>query len=361
MRHNKYSEYKIVFFPEKIESFVTGEVAAPVYVRIKPTNLCNHNCFFCVYASGYHRDALPNLVSSGMHEDIGHSDVIPTPKMFEILDDFKEMGVKAITYSGGGEPLMHRDIVKIMQRTLDYGIDLSIITNGQLLTKERADVLAQSKWVRVSMDYTTSEQMVAQRGVSQSSFGSVMNNIEHFAKIKQDDVDLAVNFIIHRDNYRNIYSFAETLKNAGVENVRFSPMWTTDFADYHAQIADEVNEQLAKASELISAKFTLNTTYNISAKLHSPDRPYHQCFFMQIVPVIGADQLVYACHNKAYDKTGIVGSIQNQRFKDMWFSEETRKVFTSLDPTVSCRHQCANDSKNIFIHSLVDTQTDNFV
>ena len=30
---------------------------------------------------------------------------------------------------------------------------------------------------------------------------------------------------------------------------------------------------------------------------------------MQTVPVIGADQRVYACHNKAYDMTGCIGSI----------------------------------------------------
>ena len=361
MRHNKYSEYKIVFFPEKLDSFITGKTEAPIYVRVKPTNVCNQNCFFCVYASGYHRDNVDNHVASGMHEDIGHNDVIPTEKMMEILDDFKEIGVKAITYSGGGEPLMHRDIVKIMQRTKEYGIDLSIITNGQLLAKERAEALADSRWVRVSMDYTNAEQMSKQRGVAPSSFNTVMANIENFAKIKQEDVDLAVNFIIHHDNYRDIYDFARTLKDAGVENVRFSPMWTPDFAEYHAKIAEHVNEQLARASDLLSAKFSVNTTYNISAKQHSPDRPYHQCFFMQIVPVIGADQQVYACHNKAYDKTGLIGSIKDQRFKDMWFSEETSKVFKELDPMQACRHQCANDSKNIFIHNLVDTQNDNFV
>ena len=38
---------------------------------------------------------------------------------------------------------------------------------------------------------------------------------------------------------------------------------------------------------------------------------------MQVVSVIGADCNVYNCHNKAYDKTGRVGSIKNQKFSDL--------------------------------------------
>ncbi|HEY1720546.1 MAG TPA: radical SAM protein [Magnetospirillaceae bacterium] len=360
MRHNKYSEYKIALFPEKLESFVKGEVTAPIYVRVKPTNVCNHNCFFCVYASGLHRDSVSDHIVSGMHEDIGHRDVIPTPKMMEILEDFRDIGVKAITYSGGGEPLMHKDIVKFMQTTLDYGIDLSIITNGQLLTKDRAEVLGRAKWVRVSMDYANAEEMVAQRGVSSSSFQSVINNIEQFAKVKKG-ADLGVNFIIHKKNVQSIFFIAKLLKDSGVENVRFSPMWIENFAEYHADIEDEVKSELERASTLIDSKFTMNTSYNISAKNNATERTYHQCFYMQIVPVVGADQMIYACHNKAYDNSGAIGSIRDKRFREVWFSDEVRRLFTEFDAMKRCHHQCANDGKNIFMHGLLDAQKDNFV
>jgi hypothetical protein len=82
---------------------------------------------------------------------------------------------------------------------------------------------------------------------------------------------------------------------------------------------------------------------------------------MQTVPVVGADQMVYACHNKAYDNTGVIGSIKDQSFRDLWFSEEAAKVFNTLNPKVSCQHQCANDMKNIFLHDLIDGKPDNFV
>ena len=81
---------------------------------------------------------------------------------------------------------------------------------------------------------------------------------------------------------------------------------------------------------------------------------------MQIVPVVAADYNVYACHNKAYDAKGKIGSIADRRFKDLWFSPEAKTFFEQLDPTKVCQHQCANDEKNLLIHDIMGAQ-DNFV
>jgi len=364
MKHNKYSDFKIFHFPEKLNSFLEEEVTAPLYVRVKPINLCNHGCFFCVYSTGFRvKDgAEVDHVISGMHEDMKEQDTIPTEKMMQILDDFWRMKVKAVTYSGGGEPLMHPDIVKIMQATLDYGIDLSIITNGQNLVKDRAAVLAKAKWVRVSMDYTNGEQMKRFRNVPEKSFNSVINNIQNFAKVKNKDCDLAVNYIVHKDNCTNLYEFTEILKFAGVENVRFSPMYTPDFYTYHAEIAEKVNSQLAQIQNLVDGNFTVNSTYNIEpGSSHSNVRSYKKCYIMQTVPVVGADLNVYACHNKAYDNTGCIGSLKDKSFYDLWYSQETKDYMASFNAKHRCMHECSNDRKNIFINNVVDASTDNFI
>jgi MoaA/NifB/PqqE/SkfB family radical SAM enzyme len=289
-------------------------------------------------------------------------DIIALPKMMEILEDFWSMGVKAITYSGGGEPLMHPNIVEIMQATLDYGIDLSIITNGQNLAKERAQTLAKAKWVRVSMDYTNAADMKRFRNVPEKSFDAVIRNINHFAAIKDKTCDLGVNYIVHRNNYKNLWGYSQLLKEAGVENIRFSPMYVPDFYAYHQPIEDEVNEQLAKIQSICDERFTVNSTYNIKpGSSHSTIRSYNKCYVMQTIPVVGADLAVYACHNKAYDGTGKIGSIANQRFKDMWFSDKTKEYMESFNPKTTCMHECSNDRKNILINQVMDTSPDNFI
>lgn len=364
MNNNKYSDYKILHFPEKIKSFVNHEVAAPIYVRIKPINLCNHGCFFCVYSTGFRvKDGGPvDHIQSGMHEDMREDDVIPFEKMLEILDDLSSMGTKAVTYSGGGEPLMHPQIVEIMRHTLELGLDLSIITNGQNLAKERAEVLAAAKWVRVSMDYTSPEQMKRFRNVPEKSFDSVLKNIKNFAKLKNKSCDLAVNYIVHKENYKNLYEFSVLLKDSGVENVRYSPMYVPDFYNYHSEIASDINDQLEKISKLTDKRFSVNSTYAIgNSSSHSHHRSYKRCYIMETIPVVGADLNVYACHNKAYDATGLIGSIQHQTFKELWFSPQVKDLFSTFNPKLKCVHECSNDRKNILINNLMDSSVDNFV
>jgi len=70
MKNNKYSDYKILHFGEKIKSFKTETVSAPIYVRVKPINLCNHGCFFCIYSDGFRVKDKDNHIISGMHTDI---------------------------------------------------------------------------------------------------------------------------------------------------------------------------------------------------------------------------------------------------------------------------------------------------
>jgi MoaA/NifB/PqqE/SkfB family radical SAM enzyme len=349
---NIYSDLKIAWFHDKLVSMRDRTILPPIYVRVKPINRCNHHCWWCCYHEAE---------KAGMHEDMDSKDVLPTSKWYEILDDFDSMGVRAVTYSGGGEPLMHPACVDLMHRTLELGIDLSIITNGQLLSGDRAMALANAKWVRASIDYHTAAQFTENRRVAEKGFDQIMANIQAFAARKNKDCDFGVNFIVHRGNCEGLAELAAKLKSLGAENIRFSPMWIKGFKEYHLPIKERVETQLREASSLVDETFTVNTTYDLDFCGFSLYRPYTRCHFGQVVPVIGADQNVYACHNKAYDHTGLIGSIQHQSFEQLWMGGEAAVFFARLDPQVSCHHQCANCAKNQIIQKMIDSSGDNFV
>jgi sulfatase maturation enzyme AslB (radical SAM superfamily) len=242
------------------------------------------------------------------------------------------------------------------------GLDLSIITNGQNLVKERAEVLTKAKWVRVSMDYTNGQQMKQFRNVSEKSFDSVINNLSKFAAIKNKDCDLAVNYIVHNKNFENLFEFSKLLKAAGVNNVRYSPMYIPNFYEYHNPIAGYVANELLKIQALTDETFTVNTTYKIApGTSHSHNRSYTRCYTMQTVPVIGADLKVYTCHNKAYDTNGVIGSIKDKSFKELWFSNETLDYMLQFNPKKKCLHECSADRKNIIVNDFLDANQDNFV
>lgn len=348
MTKSSYSKYKIAWFPDKLQSFKDNVVLAPIYIRIKPTNRCNHNCYFCVYKS--------NL--SKMHENANRIDEIPVNKMYEILDDISNIGVKAITFSGGGEPLFHPNINTILKQTLKNKLNLSVITNGQNLNNESAELLTQADWIRISIDYWSEESFMTSKRGNQKMFREICNNISNFIKIRtKTDVD--INFIITQENFHKIQEAYTFLNMLGVDTIRFSPVWVPNFNMYHFKIANQVRSAIDFLKKSPSSTKVIDSYDKVF--MNQCIRSYNKCYSQQIVPVIAADQNIYRCHNKAYAISGLIGSIKNQKFSDLWFSSETQKSFSSFNPQQSCNHECANDQKNIFITEILDCYGDNYV
>lgn len=345
MSDGKYSKLKLFWHPDKVQSFAEGRITAPIYVRVKPTNICNHGCFFCVYHTDF----------SSIHENMEARDSIPPSKMEEILEDFQEMGVKAVTYSGGGEPLIYPYIIPAMERTLERNIDLSIITNGQMLNGKAAEVLGNAKWVRVSIDYCDEQTFEKSRRRPGRMFRQVVDNVEGFSKMRQKNCSLGVNYVIHAENFSRVYESARFLRDIGVDNVKFSPMWKPGFEEYHAPFRQDVIDQLSRArADFSDESFLIVDTYGSYFETGGKsERKYTQCLFMQVVPVIGADSNVYFCHNKAYENTGLLGSIRDRRFKELWFSDESATKFREFNPQIWCKHECANDDKNLIYHEVL--------
>jgi len=52
------------------------------------------------------------------------------------------------------------------------------------------------------------------------------------------------------------------------------------------------------------------------------EKKYTTCPFLQYLTDIGADCGVYTCQDKAFTKSGMLGSIKEKSFKEFLFSEE---------------------------------------
>ncbi len=341
MAFGRYGIKKIFRHPKKLQSFLEDNVAPPIYVRIKPTNKCNHHCYYCAYD-----------LNSPIKID--RTAELPREKMMEILSDFKDMEVKAVTYSGGGEPLIYPHIVETMRKTLDYGIDLSIITNGQSLDGKKADILTQAKWVRISADSSDAKTFSEIRKVPENWFHKLTDNIETFAGIKSLECVLGINFIVQEKNFDKIYDSIKFFRDLGVDNIKLTPRHLTKGTEeYHKKFKKTAIEQIKEAKKSFP-DFEIYDTYDIDfSAVGIPERKYGRCYMMQTVPAISALGLVYPCHDKAWMGVDSLGSIKNQSFKELWFSEETKRKFREFNPQEMCKHHCTNDLKNMQINKFL--------
>jgi len=349
VKGNLYSKMKIFHFKDKIDSLpqYIKKIMPPIHIRIKPTNVCNHNCWYCAYKAD-------NLQ---LGKDMAIRDQIPREKMMEIIDDVVEMGVKAVTFSGGGDPFCYPYLLDVVKKISKTPVKFAALTNGSRLRGEIAEIFAKyGTWIRISIDGWDEENYAHYRGVSKNEFKTVMNNMENFKNLK-GKCFLGVSLVVDKENAQHIYDFIEKLKAVGVDSVKVSPCIVsndgTENNRYHKTIFDEVKKEVKKAMEDLSGgSFEISDAYHELDETFSKE--YTWCPYLQILPVIGADLNIYPCQDKAYNlDEGLIGSIKNQRFKDFWFSDKNN--FFKINPTQHCIHHCVANAKNKLIFDYLNT------
>ena len=346
---NIYTKMKVFHFKEKVDSLLGNEkILAPIHIRIKPTNMCNHRCRYCAYRN----DDLQ------LGKDMVIKDFIPKNKMLEIIDDISEMGVKAVTFSGGGEPLFYPYILDALRKLKDTKIKFAILTNGGLLSGEIAELFAKyASWVRVSMDGWNDESYVKYRGVKSGEYTKIMNNIYNFKKLNGKCI-LGISIIVDKDNAGHLYEMITNLEKAGVDSVKISPCIISNNGnennEYHNSIFSTVKEQINEAKINYQNLEIFDDYHN---QLETFEKNYRWCPYLQILTVIGADLNIYPCQDKAYNlEEGLIGTIKDKRFKDFWFNDKLK--FFKINPSKVCNHHCVADGKNRLLLEYLDADKD---
>ena len=119
-------------FPGKLlhQQVVKDGKIMPIHIQLILTNACNLDCAFCSCSD---RDQKNELARE---------------QISDILTLCSERGTKAMTITGGGEPLMHKEINEVIRDGKRLGIKTGLVTNGILLKKiEHHENLV---WCRIS-------------------------------------------------------------------------------------------------------------------------------------------------------------------------------------------------------------------
>lgn len=336
-----YSNLKFLGFAGQLDALRRKDLVAPVHIRIKPINHCNHNCWYCAYRA----DQLQ------LGEQMDLKDRIPDDKMMEIADDVVAMGVKAVTFSGGGEPLLYKSLPEVIDRLAAGGVRVATLTNGSNLQGRMADAFANhGTWIRVSLDAWDDASYAKSRGIAEGAFTKLMNNMAAFAKRGSKCV-LGTSFIVSQENHQHLYEVCSRLKDAGVDHVKVAAAVISNDVrennEYHRRIMDPVTREIDRASALNDSGFHVVNHYHETDERF--EKSYESCPFLQFLVVIGADQTVYTCQDKAYTELGTLGSIRDRSFKEFWFSEENRQRLYAVNPNQHCRHHCVAHRKNLAI------------
>ena len=129
------------------------------------------------------------------------------------------MGVRHLGLAGG-EPLLRHDILDIIHQARSLGMEISLVTNGGLLTSTTAAALADEQVeVIVSLDGARAETHDRRRGT-----GSYDRALGGIARLQAAGVVYRTVFAIGTDNYTEAREYLTLSRSLGADSSCFIPV-----------------------------------------------------------------------------------------------------------------------------------------
>lgn len=203
------------------------------------TNKCNLRCIHCYNANA------PIKCSSGF-------DMIePT----EIIKQISNLGFTHI-HLLGGEPLLYKKLPNLINAAIENNIDISINTNGLLLTDSVCEFLLKSKisQIVISLDGASSNDNDFIRG--KGVFEKVTKNIRrlsHLREMLNSNITIGLASVVTKSNIENIHKIVSFASELGIDYVDISALYHNGNAIKNLDILSITAEEYYDAIKKILA------------------------------------------------------------------------------------------------------------
>ncbi len=343
----------------------------PRHVVIDITNRCNTNCLACWTYS-------PLLQKENRPAKEWYKQSISWESLKYLIDDLADMGVQRIRFTGGGEPLLYKQMPEAIRQIKARGIWLAITTNGILLQNEileeiassRVDEIAISLWAASEKTYKTLHP-----AAREGQFFAILESVQKLKSNPMYSPSVSFLNVINRHNVHEISRMGDLARNLSVDSVYFT------LVDAMPDTKDLVLDEAMRSEALEEVKRIRQRFYNhtqavdwdnldgFEARLvHTRDDVFYDRELIDKMPCymgwhfarIGADGGVFPCC-KGVDYP--MGNIMQNRFSEIWVNQKY-KQFRHLSlkekkdhayfSKMNCYQMCDNLMHNQQIHQRLE-------
>ena len=330
---------KLSFQPIRVAQWLTdkdhwdsAKNIFPLYVELSPVGACNHQCTFCsvdyVLEANAAMDKMPQL-------DAGI--------LAERFQEMASLGVKSIMLAGDGEPLLHKQINKIVRSAKDAGLDVAFTTNGVLLDKLDLEPVS---WVKVSLNAGTRETYAAVHRTKPQDFDRVVKNLEGAVK-RKGSCTIGCQMVLIPENQHEVETLEVIGARIGLDYVVVKPYMQHSFS-VKPQYEKFIPIVPAQAGKLVVRQKSLETK----------EAPYSKC---QATPYMWAYVAstgdVYSCSAFLLDDKFNLGNIHRQTFKEIWHGEKRKANWHHVRETLDikdCKVNCRMNRVNIYLTQVLE-------
>ena len=219
-----------------LDEFIKDKFERPIIsLRITITNRCNVNCVYC------HHDGM-----------VTSREEMTADELYTICKIAKNLGVQKIRLSGG-EPLIRKDIVEIVEKINSLGFkDISMTSNGILLEKYAQGLKdAGLNRINVSLDTLNREtyEFITRKDYLESAKAGILKAVE--VGLYPVKINMVIMKDINQNEVKDMFKFCkendmvlqliELIESENCDDDKFS-------ADYHYKL-DMIEERLADIAD----------------------------------------------------------------------------------------------------------------
>lgn len=296
---------KLLRHGDRVQAWLGNGYTLPVLVEIAPTNFCNATCPWCDF--------------KGKHGNIYINKAI----MLSTLKELARMGVKAINWTGGGEPTLHPNFNEFVVEAHKLGLEQGLFTNAYLEI-ENPEMF---EWIRISLTDEEFEPIKAPRGY----FGICVNMTADTPQAK-------------------LIEWCTRARDMGVEYFQVRPA----LEGYYRVQSLMLPPAYLKDYETSDFKVIL-TAY----KFRDATKPhgYSQCYGYHFCPSIDWRGKVGVCLYRMGEEKYVLGDLNKESFVRIWCYKNKLKGLVDDE----CQNCCKNHEINKLLFEAKHIEHRNFL
>ncbi len=302
---------KILFhYGKMLEEIAKGRVDFnPIAIEVHPTAVCNHRCIHCSYKErNESRASLPREV------------------MERLVDSIIRMNIRAVYFSGGGEPALYPGLAAYIQKLTGNGVECSILTNGSCFEEMGLISIADKlNYIAVSVP-----------GVDEAVFETITGtkNLEKVlalpGKIKaacgEHSPVIGSRIVLTNKNYRQVGEFLRVIKERDFDYALFKIV--RDYEDNGQGLSGEeeayLQEEVQKYGELDDRFTNIKSIFGYKTLPEFKGACWANRYGM--LANVSTDGKVYPNIVEIDKEEFCIGDLHEETLEEMWNSSRHAEV-----------------------------------
>lgn len=338
---------KLTLTEEEIEKLKVNKGVRPHRVKFQITNSCNCRCKHC------------NLY-------LIKPDVLKTEVILRTLNELAKLDCREVDFTGG-EPTLHKDLVKFIELATNLGMKVKMNSNGYLINEKLAESLVKAglKEFAISIDSHNPDDHNIRRNLKDSWQKAIaaIQNIDKYRKKYKTQTEIVLYSIITNKNYLDTTKVLDLKKIANFDEINFIPIKNIENKDdfllkkqideFYKIVKPKLLKKYEKYHlkgifrtvddpfEIISSNLKANSTTGLYTKEIYKNNP---CFITNFYAYIISDGTVVPCcvapHHLKPEY--LMGNINTDTFYNIWNSDKYNSLRkTLLKPCFSICDCCS--------------------